>query len=162
MSYGDSNFTLIPNQNKYVLFTINPQVSSTNQTNITHSIPISISGRNIPSSTQYTNVFLDYHYFEEYANLTSEEMQLRINDLQDLLTKYLLIINQSNNGSVIYETASFPVNYTQEDVYNLWRQVSETSQSNIRTENLIRQVMNFLDNDYKTDIFNIMNSTAVL
>jgi hypothetical protein len=130
-SFTPNNFDLEVGKTRTISYTIVPSISNTNQTNITHTKPVTVSG-NFGSLVQNYNIFVNYA--DVNSNLTNSTNFLawlctNYPQLCEPQVKYVYVTNDSADTSFV------PITSAQWRDYNL-------DQQNMKED--IKTVMNII------------------
>ncbi len=120
--FSSNNFDLAPDTTKTLSYTINPAISTTNQTNKTYIKSIQITG-NFPTIVQNFTIFVNY------ADVSSSG--IGYTSLEDMLKKFCIDNPSlcSGSGTIIYRDANDSGNLSQEQfrkIMEFWSNKFET------------------------------------
>ena len=139
-SFNTNNFDLQPGETRGLIYTINPVIMSTSDTNKTHEKHIMITS-NSNTVDQVINVFIRYANIGEALN-NSEDINTL---LAVFCAKYPKSKFCSNEPSVVYKyvsngsDAEFNVTMTQEQFKDMWVHIINSDNSRTTLENYIKE-----------------------
>lgn len=113
ISFSQNDFDVSIGGNKYIPFTIAPDFLFINQTDRTYSVKITAKGTNTASYEQTLEVFVPLDSsLSEFSGLDWEELVKLLEYYQSIFS------NQSNKTIYVNGTGKFPINVTDESLYN--------------------------------------------
>jgi len=151
LSFNENLIDLDSGQRKYITFTINPFVISTNETNQTYSIPIYIQGLNTQKYTETISVFIPYEDLDN--NVLDPSYLIKIIENFCKNNPHNAFCNTSSIGNgtqIIVQDPSIPLNLTASQFYAMLKNIQSMKDSNQRTANLVGTMGDFVDTNYKS------------
>jgi hypothetical protein len=148
LSFNVNNIDLSPGQTKGIVYTINPTIFNTNQTNKTHEIPLTIEG-NFPTITQNFSVHITY------TNISDSDLQAG----NSLITIIEQFCNENPDASfctsepvVVYRNTNesneaFNVSMNQEQVREIFAFMFEQGDEYTAFRNFMKETIDSINSD---------------
>ncbi|MEK7179940.1 MAG: hypothetical protein AAB706_00530 [Patescibacteria group bacterium] len=156
ISFEENNFNLEPNEQNIITYTVSPLIFSTNETNKTYTINISIIGSNIQSDSKQILVFVPFT--EIFQDTQSAEFVFSLLDKFCKANPNNLFCNPNRNITTSGNTTegNFTLNMTSGDLFEFLRRFSNIETTSIRQENKLSS----LTDNYNTKLLNIENNAT--
>jgi len=117
VSFDENRFSLEPNTENFVVFHIDPIILNTSETNKTYIIRIKANSENSGEVSSEISIFVPFkELLFDLSNLTNEELQKRVIELSQILSKFLNTSNQQSQPQIIYKESTIGVNFTESDI----------------------------------------------
>lgn len=142
ISFDQQNFTITPNSNKYVKAIISPLILNTNQTNQSYIIDIKAKGINTPEINRQISIFVPYADITPLNETDTTELFREIRRLRNLLATMEM---PEPNNTVIYKEATLKFNMSEQDLYNMKKDLQTLRDERARTENRLNDALSKLD-----------------
>jgi hypothetical protein len=140
--FDENNFNLNRGDSNFVTYHINPLITKTSDTNMTHNLTLSIKGSNINDTTLNISIFIPYN--SNFEDMSTSEGFLAFYTRYCIANPNLLICNNtiqqvSYNQSTIRDV-EIPINLTASSVYAMLKRIQRIEDSNDRTNNEVKKV----------------------
>ncbi|MCK9370147.1 hypothetical protein M0R04_09605 [Candidatus Dojkabacteria bacterium] len=147
--FDENDFSVEPTQTNFVTFKVQPVVFTTNETNKTYDIHLTVSGLNTQTTTETIQVFIPYtNIFEEFDS--NEGFLNWFNNVFCPQNQQLFICNttvMNQNPKVIIKDPDIPINLTATQVYAMLKRIQSIQDSNQRTNNRINTLSASLETE---------------
>lgn len=149
MTFGAGGFDLFPGEERFVIFTIRPIITSTSQTNQTYTKAIKAKATNSGEVSGNVDVFVNYRNFGE-SNETIEDLRRRLADALSALLSINQSLYNSNNTVYIFVEPNLTLIYPLREALNLSRRTTDIEQGiyDIRRDQTTKQEFAVLSNKF--------------
>jgi len=144
--FDENNFNLQKGENNFVTYHINPLITKTSDTNITHKLNISIKGSNINETILSIDVFIPYN--SKFEDISTSEGFLVFYERYCQSNPNLLICNntiqQTSINSSGVRDIEIPINLTATEVYAMLKRIQRIEDGSERTNNEFKKLTDYL------------------
>jgi hypothetical protein len=155
LSYSKNNFNIEPSSSSFVVIKFTPELTNTSETNQTYEIPISISGKNFPSSEIILKVNVPYEDYSVNKTYTREEYEKIRSDL-------MAIIKSMQSQQAVQDCA-YPqdyyvgINYSWKDVLSMKDTDASQNDRLGQIDGVLQKMTELMDSMQKSvDTYNYM------
>ncbi len=150
INFDENDFNLNQEKTNFVTFNVNPIILSSNETNKTYNLSITVKGLNTEEYMENISVFVPYSdIFEDFD--TSEGFLMWFTEVYCPAHPNLFLCNTSsgqNENNVIIRDPEIPVNLTASQVYAMLKRIQRIEDSNQRTNNKLTTVSKQLEEEF--------------
>ena len=147
ISFDQTNFSINSQSTKYVIYKIDPIITSTNQTNKTYNINLKIKALNTGEYPIPLNVFIPYTDVENFTDSDIEFLLWYENFCST--RQHLFICNTTVSGGtgekIVIRDLEIPFNISAINLIEFIRRVGEVKDITTRNTNDIKSYMNKID-----------------
>ena len=156
VSFQENNFNLNQNEQNIIVYEISPLIFSTNETNKTYTINLTVSGSNIEPQTRQILVFVPYT--EIFQDTGSAEFVFALLDKFCKANPNNLFCNPIRNITITGNNSnqSLTLNVTSADFFDFLRRLAGIETNSLRQENQLSS----LQDNYNTKLINIESNSS--
>jgi len=165
ITFNKNNINLEINDEEWVEYTITPIVFDTNETAKNYSISISTKGSNTNEINTTLSVFVPYKIVSTTFGEDSLDDRAWLDNVFCPKYPQSFLCNASSesyqNGSTIYTDSDIPINVSKRVIYDLQKDVKTTMDSNERTNNEMKILMDMLRTEFP-EFRSIINNSLTI
>jgi len=158
ITYGKSDFYLSPGDKTYVTFTISPQIMSSTETNQTYTKQIIAYSNNTLDVNQNISIFVPYMsnvsvedtVSEFFNNTLDDDFLMALHNMVCLANPEYTYCTPEIKEVVVYRSPPINVNYSTEDVHNMFRKQADIYNKVERSDKEMNKLISQLNEESTT------------